>query len=86
MLFEGPTIPDLLRVWQRLNKQPTEHETMNSNRPIDLEKALEIWEVNPPGHEGWWAVSNQDGIVAYFKSEIDACRYRLSEVNRMLNP
>lgn len=36
--------------------------------------------------DGWYAVSNGDGIIAYFGSESDACRYRLAEINRRLNP
>lgn len=43
-----------------------------------------MWE-NDDGPEGWYAVSNGDGIVAYFSEESAACRYRLAEVNRALN-
>ncbi len=35
---------------------------------------------------GWYFVSNDDGAIAYFASESDACRFRLSEINRKLNP
>ena len=51
-------------------KAPTEH-------------ALEVWQVHPDGlwkndegPKGWHAVSNEDGIVAYFANEEDAGRYR----------
>lgn len=36
--------------------------------------------------EGWWAVANTNGIVAYFFRETDACRFRLDYINRLLNP
>ena len=35
---------------------------------------------------GWFYVSNNDGVIAYFASESDANRFRLAEVNRRLNP
>lgn len=37
---------------------------------------------------GWFAVSRDDrgGIIAYFEHEDDACRFRLAEVNRLVNP
>ena len=60
--------------------------------PASLEDALETWQVHAPGTwendhgpSGWWAVSNDDGIVAYFGNERDACRYRLDRVNHALN-
>ncbi len=34
---------------------------------------------------GWFAVSNHDGVIAYFGNESDAFRFRLSEINRELN-
>lgn len=36
--------------------------------------------------QGWYAVSNDDGIVAYFGDRDDAYRWRLSMINRDLNP
>lgn len=57
-----------------------------------LDEALDEWSVHDPemwendeGPKGWWAVSNNDGIVAYFGEERDAFRFRLSEINRILN-
>jgi hypothetical protein len=57
-----------------------------------LEALLETWQVfapdmwvNATGPDGWWAVTNDDGIVAYFGTEAAACRFRLVEINRALN-
>ncbi len=59
-----------------------------------LEDLLEEWAVMFPGmweNENseklgdWYAVSNNDGIIAYFGNESDAFRFRLSEINRILN-
>ena len=58
----------------------------------NLDEALEAWRViapgaweNDSGPPEWYAVEGRDGIVAYFGSESDACRFRLAEVNRELN-
>lgn len=60
---------------------------------LTLEDALEAWQVHEPGTwenatgpKDWHAVSNNGGIVAYFGNETDAHRYRLSMINRDLNP
>jgi len=60
---------------------------------MTLEEALQKWQVVEPGQwenedgpEGWWAVVDDNGIVAYFGTEADAYRYRLFMVNRDLNP
>ena len=57
-----------------------------------LDDLLQVWCVDAPGlwendtgPKGWWAVSNDEGIVAYFGSEADAFRFRLAEINRALN-
>lgn len=59
-----------------------------------LDAALESFQVFDPseldegfnvGPKGWWAVANDDGIIAYFADESSACRFRLAEVNRVLN-
>lgn len=57
-----------------------------------LEDLLETWSVLPPGQwennagpKEWFAVCNDQGIVAYFGNEQDALRFRLSEINRTLN-
>ena len=58
----------------------------------DLDYALDVWRVEPQVERddpssvlGWYPVSNESGIVAYFGSEAAACRFRLVEVNRTLN-
>lgn len=33
----------------------------------------------------WWALANDDGIIAYFMNESDALRFRLAEINREMN-
>lgn len=76
-----------------VSAMPTEEDIMSK-----LEIALEKWQVWEPGMwenelsdprtnliGDWWAVSNDDGIVAYFGREADAYRFRLAEVNRELN-
>ena len=46
----------------------------------------EHWE-NDDGPDGWYAVCNDDdGIIAYFLTEASALRFRLNEINRILNP
>jgi hypothetical protein len=42
------------------------------------------WE-NDDGPEDWYAVTDANGIVAYFGNEDDAMRFRLAEINRALN-
>lgn len=43
------------------------------------------WE-NDAGPADWWAVSTADeGIIAYFAHEEDACRFRLDFINMRLN-
>lgn len=37
------------------------------------------------GLEGWFAVVTDLGIIAYFGSESEACRFRLDYINRILN-
>jgi hypothetical protein len=46
-----------------------------------------MWE-NDEGPKDWWAVSTDEdgGIIAYFRDEADAFRYRLDYINRKLNP
>ena len=60
--------------------------------PPTLEDLLETWSVHEPGMwandvgpAGWYAVSNADGIVAYFGDAAAAFRFRLAEINRELN-
>jgi hypothetical protein len=41
---------------------------------------------NEVGPKGWYAVSVLDrGILAYFQEESDAFRWRLAEINRIMN-
>jgi hypothetical protein len=60
-----------------------------------LEKLLEEYQVHASGVwenelnnsiiSEWYAVSNNDGIIAYFSNEKEACYYRLCKINRILN-
>ena len=58
---------------------------------LDLKEALDQWTVYDPGYwvgdgpKCWYAVANNDGIVAYFEDVVDASRFRLAEINRALN-
>lgn len=67
-----------------------------SEKKRDLDALLDEWAVHVPGMwenelsdhpllKDWYAVSNTNGIVAYFGKEEDACRFRLAEINRELN-
>ncbi len=42
------------------------------------------WE-NDEGPKNWYAVSNNDGIIAYFGNEKDAFAFRLMKINFILN-
>lgn len=35
--------------------------------------------------DGWWAVADGNGVVAYFGNEADAAAFRLMQVNTILN-
>ena len=66
-------------------------EVHDAPRP-SLDELLDRWQVLPPGMwendtgpRGWYAVTNDDGIVAYFSVETAALRFRLAEINRALN-
>jgi hypothetical protein len=57
-----------------------------------LDELLEDWSVlepglwkNETGPEGWYAVANDDGIIAYFRDEKDAFAFRLDKINQILN-
>jgi len=43
-----------------------------------------FWE-NETGPKDWWAVSNEEGIIAYFGKETDAFFFRLALINARLN-
>lgn len=59
----------------------------------DLDEALDmvtVQPVDPMGENslnGWHSVARDEdgGIIAYFAQESDALRFRLAEVNRILN-
>ena len=60
----------------------------------DLNELLEEWAVHSPGmwnNENtdklgdWYAVSNDEGIVAYFGKIEDAYMFRLDKINQILN-
>lgn len=34
---------------------------------------------------GWWAVSDGDGVVAYFAHEVDAYAFRMMQINLLMN-
>ena len=62
---------------------------------MNLDDLLDEISVMPPGHwenentpllGEWWAVTNHEGIIAYFGREVDAFRFRLSYINAILNP
>lgn len=60
---------------------------------MTLDEALDKWQVAEPGMwendkgpVGWYAVMDDDGIVAYFANGADAYRWRMSMVNRDINP
>lgn len=57
-----------------------------------LDELLEEWGVDSPGmwenDSGpldWYAVENDDGIIAYFGEERDALAFRLMKINFTLN-
>lgn len=57
-----------------------------------IETLLEEWSVLAPGQwdndagaKDWYAVCNNSGIVAYFPDMATALRFRLAEINRILN-
>jgi hypothetical protein len=68
---------------------------VKTTKKLDLDDALSLVNVTPyyalDGDaqsrcpHGWFAVENEDGIIAYFGNEHDACRFRLSEINRRLS-
>ena len=60
-----------------------------------IDELLEEVIVLPPGMwendvsellSDWYAVANEEGIIAYFGREEDAFRFRLDYINGLLNP
>lgn len=69
-------------------------ETKMRMGEASLDTLLQEISVLPPGmweNENteklgdWYAVSNDDGIIAYFPSQEEAFHYRLDYINRILN-
>lgn len=59
---------------------------------LSLDDVLEVYSVAHPGAhddehcpEGWYAVCDDDGHIAYFAHEKDACAFRLMLCNFALN-
>ena len=69
----------------------------SAEQRADLDDLLDSISVLAPGQwdnalsltpllRDWWAVCADDGIIAYFLLESDAFAFRLSYINRLLNP
>ena len=55
-----------------------------------LDELLEIVEVLEDVNDtfpvqGWYAVGNHVGIIAYFEEEEDACAFRMAYINTCMN-
>jgi len=72
------TISELLEIWQV--HAPGSWENDNTRA-----LAESGYTTSHDSIAEWYAVSNDDGIVAYFGNEKDAFRFRLAEINRALN-
>jgi hypothetical protein len=67
--------------------------TQDNLKGLSIEELLEeisvmepgLWENNISNELHWWAVSTDLGIIAYFGSEVDAFRFRLDYINRIVN-
>jgi hypothetical protein len=67
--------------------------TQDNLKGLSIEELLEeisvmepgLWENDISDKLDWWAVSSDLGIIAYFGSELDAFRFRLDYINRILN-
>ena len=68
--------------------------TQDNLKGLSIEELLQeisvmepgLWENNISDDLEWWAVSSDLGIIAYFGSDVDAFRFRLDYINRILNP
>lgn len=66
-------------------------ETQENLKGKDLDELLEEisvldeWDNQTKGLDGWYAVVTDLGIIAYFGSEVEAYRFRLDYINRILN-
>lgn len=77
-----------------LKKDVAKDAKIKDGGNLSLNDLLELWEVHGAGMwdnevsqslDGWSAVSNENGIVAYFATEKEAYRYRLDKINQILN-
>jgi hypothetical protein len=63
-------------------------ESKNYFKDADLDKLLDeitVYQNEDVVLNGWWVVSNHQGIIAFFGTEKEACHYRLDFINRILN-
>jgi hypothetical protein len=71
------------------NKQFAETQENLKDKSLDelLEEisVLDEWDNQTKGLEGWFAVTTDLGIIAYFGEESEAFRFRLDYINRILN-
>jgi len=73
----------------------TSFETTKQNlKGSDIDSLLEEIQVLEPHTWGnlvskslseWWAVTTDLGIIAYFGCELDAHRFRIDYINRIMN-
>ena len=52
---------------------------------LDEWSVMTEWENDTTGIDNWFAVVNNDGIIAYFGEEKDAFAFRLFKINQILN-
>lgn len=63
------------------------------NNLFTIDDLLELIQVEEIDNEmptynsmnGWYGVSNEEGIIAYFGTQEEAFSYRLNYINRVLN-
>lgn len=72
-----------------MNKQFNETQKNLKDKTLDelLDEisVLDEWENQTKGLEGWFAVVTDLGIIAYFGEELEAYKFRLDYINRILN-
>jgi hypothetical protein len=81
--MEMTEISDSLDEWQAIAGGKTMTE---------ISDLLDEWQVIAPGMwandcgpKNWWAASNNDGIIAYFANEEDACAFVLLKIKKLLS-
>lgn len=95
--MDDAPIRELVAIVEKL-PQPATHDGLRLADALaktrkSLDESLEtvavhtpyMWE-NDNGPKGWYAVSTDDGIVAYFRDEKAAFYFRLALINASLNP